>query len=64
MLKKALYAFAAPKHRASKARRETPPHPRTARPRVHRVIQRYPTKRLPKAGGLNATLVVLIPLTP
>ena len=26
------------------------------------LIQRYPTKRLPKAGGLNATLVVLIPL--
>ena len=26
------------------------------------MIQRYPTKRLPQAGGLNATVVVLMPL--
>jgi hypothetical protein len=26
------------------------------------MIQRYPTKALPKAGGLNATVVVLMPL--
>ena len=26
------------------------------------MIQRYPAKRLPQAGGLNATVVVLMPL--
>ena len=26
------------------------------------LIQRYPTKQLPKAGGLNATVVVTMPL--
>ncbi len=36
--------------------------PRTARPGLLRLVARYPTKKLPKAGGLNATAVVLIPL--
>jgi hypothetical protein len=65
-LKKALMAIAAPRHQASKgplgdpgARRATP----------HRLgqafvdyIQRYPANRLPKAGGLNATVVVTMTL--
>jgi hypothetical protein len=63
MLKKALHAFAAPKHRASKGplgeRRPTPERIGQA---FTELIQRYPTKRLPKAGGLNATVVVLMPL--
>ena len=63
MLKKALYAFAAPKHRASQGplgeRRPTPERLGQA---FVELIQRYPTKRLPKAGGLNATVVVLMTL--
>ena len=63
MLKKALYAIAAPKHQASKGplgeRRPTPERLGHA---FVQLIQRYPTKRLPKAGGLNATAVVLIPI--
>jgi hypothetical protein len=63
MLKKALFALAAPKHRA----RQGPLGDR--KPTAERLgqafleyIQRYPTNRLPKAGGLNATIVCLIPL--
>ena len=63
MLKKALYAIAAPKHQASKGplgeRRPTPERLGHA---FVELIQRYPTKRLPKAGGLNATAVVLMPI--
>ena len=62
MLKKALFAIAAPKHQASKGplgeRRPTPERLGHA---FVELIQRYPAKRLPKAGGLNATAVVLIP---
>ena len=63
MLKKALFAFAAPKHQASKGplgeRRPTPERLGQA---FTELIQRYPTKKLPKAGGLNATVVVLMDL--
>ena len=63
MLKKALYAIAAPKHQASKGplgeRRPTPERLGHA---FVELIQRYPAKRLPQAGGLNATAVVLIPI--
>ena len=63
MLKKALYAFAAPKHRAAKGplgeRRPTPERLGQA---FVEMVQRYPAKRLPRAGGLNATVVVLMPL--
>ena len=56
-------ALAAPKHRASQGplgeRRPTPERLGQA---FTELIQRYPTKRLPKAGGLNATVVVLMPL--
>ena len=63
MLKKALLAFAAPKHQASKGplgeRRPTPERLGQA---FVELIQRYPTKTLPKTGGLNATVVVLMTL--
>ena len=63
MLKKALHAFAAPRRRASQGplgeRRPTPERVGQA---FVELIQRYPTKKLPKAGGLNATVVVLMPL--
>ena len=63
MLKKHLYALAAPKHRASQGplgeRRPTPERLGQA---FVELIQRYPAKKLPKAGGLNATVVVLMHL--
>ena len=63
MLKKALFAFAAPKHRASKGPLgERLPTPERLGHAFAELIQRYPTKKLPKAGGLNATVVVLMPL--
>jgi hypothetical protein len=62
-LKKALFALAAPKHRAAKGplgeRRPTPERLGQA---FMEYVQRYPTTKLPKAGGLNATVVALIPL--
>ena len=62
-LKKALHALAAPKHRASQGplgeRRPTPERLGQA---FTDYVRRYPTKRLPKAGGLNATVVVLMDL--
>lgn len=62
-LKKALLAFAAPKHRATQAplgeRRPTPERLGHA---FAELIHRYPATKLPKAGGLNATTVVLMPL--
>ena len=61
MFKKHLFALAAPKHRASKGplgeRRPTPERLGQA---FAELIQRYPAKALPKAGGLNATVVVLM----
>ena len=63
MLKKHLFALAAPKHRASQGplgeRRPTPERLGQA---FTELIQRYPAKKLPKAGGLNATVVVLMQL--
>ena len=63
MLKKHLFALAAPKHQASKGplgeRRPTPERLGHA---FTELIQRYPVKKLPKAGGLNATVVVLMDL--
>jgi hypothetical protein len=63
MLKKALLAFAAPKHRASQGplgeRRPTPERLGHA---FTELIHRYPTKKLPQAGGLNATVVVTMTL--
>ena len=63
MLKKHLFALAAPKHRASQGplgeRRPTPERLGQA---FVELIQRYPAKKLPKAGGLNATVVVLMHL--
>jgi hypothetical protein len=63
MLKKHLLALAAPKHRASRGplgeRRPTPERLGQA---FAELIQRYPATRFPKAGGLNTTIVVLMPL--
>jgi hypothetical protein len=63
MFKKALFALASPRHQASKGplgeRRPTPERLGHA---FTELIQRYPTKRLPKTGGLNATVVVLMQL--
>jgi hypothetical protein len=62
-LKKALFALAAPKHLASQGPlgERRPTAERLGQAFVE-YVQRYPTKRLPKAGGLNAAVVVLIPL--
>src|SRR3954470_734437 len=63
MLKKALLAFAAPKHRASHGPLgERRPSPERLGRAFAELIQRYPTKKLPKAGGLNATVVVTMTL--
>jgi hypothetical protein len=63
MLKKALFAFAAPRHRASQGPLgERKPTPERLGHAFVEMIQRYPTKRLAKTGGLNATAVVLIDL--
>jgi hypothetical protein len=63
MLKKALLALAAPKHLASQGplgeRRPTPERYGQA---LTELIQRYPADQLPKAGGLNATVVVIMTL--
>ena len=64
MLKKALYAFAAPKHRAATdgSLGERKPTPERLGQAFVELIRRYPAKKLPKAGGLNATVVVLMNL--
>ncbi|HET6938997.1 MAG TPA: DUF222 domain-containing protein, partial [Nocardioides sp.] len=63
MLKNALFAIAAPKHQAAQGplgeRRPTPERLGQA---FAEYIQRYPVNKLPKAGGLNATVVVTITL--
>ena len=65
MLKKALLAIAAPKHRASDRRAG----PGAGRPSAHRLgeafaeyVERYPTDQLPHAGGISATVVVTMTL--
>ena len=61
MLMKALLAFAAPKHRASQGPLgERKPTPERLGQAFVEMIRRYPTKRLPKAGGLNAIVVALL----
>src|SRR4051794_27393021 len=63
MLKKHLHALAAPRHRAASGplgeRRPTPERLGQA---FTELIQRYPATELPKAGGLNATVVVTMTL--
>jgi hypothetical protein len=64
MLKKHLYALAAPKHRAATTGPlgERRPTPKRLGHAFTELIQRYPAKKLPKTGGLNATVVVLMSL--
>ncbi|WP_028650188.1 DUF222 domain-containing protein [Nocardioides halotolerans] len=63
MLKKHLLALAAPRHQASKGPvGERKPTPQRLGQAFVELIQRYPKKRLPKAGGLNATVVVMMTL--
>jgi hypothetical protein len=60
-LKKALMAIAAPRHQASNGPLgEQRPSPERMGQALAEYVQRYPTDQLPKAGGLNATLVVLL----
>ncbi len=60
-LKKALMAIAAPRHRAAAGPLgEHRPSPERMGQAFAEYIQRYPTNRLPKAGGLTATVVVLL----
>jgi uncharacterized protein DUF222 len=61
-LRKMLQAIAAPKHqRATKgAGVERLPGPEAMGQALCQLITRYPTKKLPKMGGLNATVVVTI----
>jgi hypothetical protein len=65
MLRKQLLAYAAPKHRASVDGRAPVP----GRPSAHRMgeafveyVATYPTDRLPRTGGVSATVVVTMPL--
>jgi len=65
MLRKALLGIAAPKHRASVDGQA----PEPGRPSAHKLgaalceyIAGYPADRLPEAGGVNATVVVTMPL--
>ena len=64
MLKKALLALAAPKHRAAvngEVGDRTPGPERMGRAFCE-YVERYPTDRLPKAGGVAATVVVTMTL--
>jgi hypothetical protein len=62
-LKKVLFAHAAPKHRASKgALGERKPTAERLGEAFAEYVRRYPNDKLPNAGGLNATVVVLVPL--
>ncbi len=63
MLKKSLMAIAAPRHRASVDGQA----PEPGLPSAHRMgqafmeyVQRYPTDRLPDAGGMSASVVALL----
>jgi hypothetical protein len=61
MLKKALLAIAAPKHQAAHGPLgERRPGPERMGRAFAEYIQRYPTDQLPNAGGLNATVVVMM----
>ena len=62
-LKKALFALSAPKHRASKGPLGEPmPAAEKLGQAFADYVRRYPTTKLPKAGGLNATVIVLMSL--
>ena len=63
-LKKQLLAYAAPKHRAAVdgSVGERLPGPERMGRALCEWIERYPTDRLPHAGGVSATVVVTIPL--
>ena len=62
-LKKALHAIAAPRHRASTgALGERRPTPERLGLAFCEYIARYPTKSLPRAGGLNATAIITMSL--
>ncbi|GCD89781.1 HNH endonuclease [Nocardioides sp. LS1] len=65
MLKKALLAFAAPKHRAAVegGLGERRPSAERMGQAFVELIERYPVKRLPKAGGVNATVVVTMDIS-
>jgi hypothetical protein len=65
MLRKQLLAYAAPKHRAAVDGKVPVP----GRPSAHRMgqalmeyVESYPVDRLPHSGGVNATVVVTMPL--
>lgn len=60
-LKKALFAHAAPKHRAAKGPLgERLPTAERLGAAFAEYVRRYASGKLPKAGGLNATVVVLM----
>jgi len=66
MLRRALYAFAAPKHvRASEgagAYDHERPTPEKMGQAFREYIEHYPTDRLPNSGGVNATVVITMGL--
>jgi Domain of unknown function (DUF222) len=64
MFKKQLMAISAPKHRAAVdgGLGERRPGPERLGQALCEWIERYPTDHLPNAGGVNATIVVTIPL--
>jgi len=60
-LKKALFAHAAPKHRAAKGPLgDRLPTAQRLGEAFAEYVRRYPANKLPSAGGLNATVVVLM----
>jgi hypothetical protein len=60
-LKKALMAMAAPRHQAASGPLgEQRPSPERMGQAFAEYVHRYPTDKLPHAGGLNATVVVLL----
>ncbi|MBB6626713.1 DUF222 domain-containing protein [Nocardioides sp. KIGAM211] len=66
MLKKILQGIAAPKHQTAVhgagATIERKPSPERLGAALCELIERYPTDRLPNAGGVNATVVITMPL--
>ncbi|MBB6627848.1 DUF222 domain-containing protein [Nocardioides sp. KIGAM211] len=64
MLKKILQGLSAPKHQTAihGAGVERKPSPERMGAAFCELIERYPTDRLPNAGGVNATVVITMPL--
>ncbi len=65
MLKKSVFALAAPKHLAAvQGHAPVPERPSATRlgQAFIEYVERYPAERLPDAGGLNATVVVTMPV--